>query len=312
MSLPQESPVFTTGAVYVEDRQPGFWSKLAGGIGHVISSAANLAGEALPYVAKAASMYASSYAALPSSPNYMEMANNFDIPTYPSRTVRLSQSQTTPLQEIPDYKPSRIGQDALSGIQHSGHQPAQSMSQWRNQTTRILNELARTKGLPSYEEFHRQNNVVPNIQPRQRGMGMQRFLNDSSSSQLRGYIPEDVYPIQGAQQPRNYADWYQNQGSQPTQPDDALSSLQRLADKRPVPSSKPSQSATVNDLLQQAFANPTAGKPNIVQQAGSGRLTDNRLHQVELNLDNMQARRQINPAQRTQLEMAIKALFANN
>jgi hypothetical protein len=84
-----------------------------------------------------------------------------------------------------------------------------------------LNEIASSRGLPSYEEFHRQNGIAYNVELQQSSLGVERFVQPER--QPGRWVQEDYTQIQRnlahAQKPASYS---QATGTRPTGESPAL------------------------------------------------------------------------------------------
>lgn len=185
----------------------------------------------------------------------------------------------------------------------------------QSQVFHTLNQMARAKGLPSYEQFHRETGVVGKSRPDQSDMGAKRFLAGDAAPQARDFLSEPDAPIQGAQQPVSYVQLLKariQQSSEPRQDFTAKKrpgTLQSSADK---PFQHKPGASQLQQIVQQAFVDPRPGKSDILQQARQGRVAGHRMAQVELNLARIKAQGQITPEQQAHLEIGAKALFSAN
>lgn len=158
------------------------------GAGHVIASA-------LPYVAQAASIYASSRggSSSPSSSN----DNAWDFPSQNnSRILPMSMPETVAPHHILNYKSEPITRNALDKLKQKQEHRQLSVPNWADMQARnqqILNELAAAKGLPNYQQFHQDNGVAYDFQSQSNQLGVDRFLELSPKS--NGFIQEDDWQI---------------------------------------------------------------------------------------------------------------------
>jgi hypothetical protein len=331
-------PVLQGGAVY-EDHRDGFWDKawdVLKGTGHVLK-------EALPDVAQAASIYASS---MGSSGRSDSPAASWDPPNEnKNRTRTLSTPKPVPLQPLTVSQSEPIARNALQRIEQARTQTAApDLRAMQTRSNRILDEIAAAKGLPSYEQFHRDNGVSYEIPPNRRSLGMERFTQ--SSNQSSGFIQEDDGQIQRnlaqagkpvdvntylrRQQERAMAEaqWQSRQAQEALAVEQAETERlkqqmlrmqqQVLAKGQSSPSvGRPLTAHTTKSrqdtLIEQAFREPANPVQDIIEQAnGPERLPESRLNQAELNLDTMLAQGKINAQEYQDLAVAAKAATARN
>jgi hypothetical protein len=208
------------GGVVYEDHRSGFWDK----VGSVLAGAGHIFKEALPYVAQAASIYAS-WLGSSASGRSDSGSLSLDLPGQSSY-----RSQPIPMPEpirprpVPDYKSEPIVRKALARLEQQQARRQPPASDWSGMQARsrsILNEIASSRGLPSYEEFHRQNGIVYNFEPRQSSLGVERYMQPEGQSSR--WIQEDSVQVQRnlthAQKPVSYR---QSTGTRPTGESSAL------------------------------------------------------------------------------------------
>lgn len=224
------SPVLKGQVVYEEHNGSGIWGKL----GSILSGAGHVIASALPYVAQAASIYASSGGG-PSSPSDYNDAS-WDLPNQNNRRIiPIPMPEPIALRSIPDYKSEPIARNALNRLQQQKDFRQPSASNWvelQAQNQQILNELAAAKGLPNYQQFHQNSGVAYDFRPKASQLGVGRFMQQSRQS--NGFIQEDYRQIQdslsSARQPvptglnRNLAQT--NRGG--TRPPDESSALHQM------------------------------------------------------------------------------------
>jgi hypothetical protein len=183
----------------------GFWNKA----GEALKKVGHVVKDALPYVSKAAEALGNSPSAyLPDDDSLLPIDTGLVLTSRSERTSRQRYLNAVPINKY-SSKPlanNRRSQLALPSLPTASPKP--DWHQLQARTARTLNTLAKAKGLPSYEEFHRQQGVPFQNHARQGQLGIQRF-NPSPVSR-RGFIPEDERQIRSdlaqGQEPRSLAD----------------------------------------------------------------------------------------------------------
>jgi len=95
MTSPDDSPVLKGQVVYTPDgASTGFWGKVGG----ILGGLAHYAGEALPYIAQAASAYGNAMSA--SSPSIDTTSDNSTPLTYQPRNVNLPNVAPIPITPV--------------------------------------------------------------------------------------------------------------------------------------------------------------------------------------------------------------------
>lgn len=185
------SPVLKGQVVY-EDHGSSIWGKL----GSILSGAGHVIASALPYVAQAASIYASSRGGSSNTSDYNGVS--WDLPNQNNRrSLAMPIPEPVALRPITDYKSEPIARNALDKIKQQQDYRQPSTPNWADMQARnqqILNELAAVKGLPSYQQFHQDSGVVYDFRPEASQLGVERFIQ--LSHQSNGFIQEDVRQIQ--------------------------------------------------------------------------------------------------------------------
>lgn len=314
------------------DYGPSGWQKAGAAIGNLFKSMGQVAKEALPYLGQAASMYGqimeSTNAGSPYRPTKLNLYEDESVQVGPG----FQPIQTRNLQNV---QLSKLGQSALQKLNQQNTRL--ELQRQATQTSRFLNEVAKIQGLPSYEQFHRDNRVEFNSRANNVA-SMAEFMPPSRQSS--GFVPEDFRQIEGnlayGQRPLSATDQlrmahaseiarqqveaehaYLYERAQSLRAQRQAANLRQWADEQKQQRKtvqKPAGKSNLqpNDpLLEKAFSDPSQSQQNIMTQSVD-RLDESRMGQVELNLDRMQSRGEITPAQRTQLEMGVKALFAHN
>ena len=243
------SPVLKGQVVYEEHGGSGIWGKL----GSILSGAGHVIASALPYVAQAASIYASSRGGSSSTSDYTNAS--WDLPNQDNRRIiPIPMPEPIILRPIPDYKSEPIARNALNELQQQQDYRQLSTSHWaelqaRNQ--QILNELAAAKGLPNYQQFHQENGAVYDLQPTSNSLGVERFMQPFHQSQ--GFIQEDYEQIaqnlSQAQRPVSMKQLIQHQSSVP-HPLNTSASLQPMM-------------APTNETRQQSVTRTQSQQPKL-------------------------------------------------
>jgi hypothetical protein len=185
------SPVLKGQIVY-EDHGSSIWGK----IGSVLSGAGHVLASALPYVAQAASIYASSRGGPSNAFDYNDAS--WDLPNQNNRrSLAMPIPEPIALRPIPDYKSVPIARNALDKLKQQQDYRQPSAPSWvelqaRNQ--QILNELAAAKSLPNYQQFHQNSGVAYDFRPKASQLGAGQLMQQSRQS--NGFIQENVRQIQ--------------------------------------------------------------------------------------------------------------------
>jgi hypothetical protein len=309
----------------------GFWDKvgqIARGLGHI-------AKEALPYLAAATSEFSPSY------PSYGVSAPD-NLPIYENQsTTRTNSIQRLAKRNVIQRDTARpVVTDALARIQQQNQlPPVMRMNQLAANSRRILNHVANSRGLPDYEQFQQEHGSVSTSQPDNARSGIEQYFEAQASQRPRGFIQEDhrqiaenlshaQTPLTPADQLRlQQAELFAHQKEEARQAAIWAQQQQQWAKHKASELRQQTQSQAKEEkllqaqvtksrqdiLLKQAFYDPSNPKQNILEQAnGQARLSETKLNQVELNLDNLLAQGAINPSEYQELAVAAKAAAAQN
>lgn len=273
--VPPPSPVLLHGSVSTTDvggsDSGSIWSKIGSGLSKLGTGLAHLAEDALPYEKKAVTAFANT----PLSPIFTSNFNagddfslSYSRPSIRSIRSNVVQRLATPVIKTPTVN---IGQTVLNRIQSQRSNPLQNVvkiNQMAANSHRILNAVANTQGLPTYQQFHQQNGVVYQSPSSPGNLGIQDYLNNTESQPSPGWIPQQTIPITGTQQPRN-------------------------TEIIPLSSGDPLSSFTLPNmefLPKAEYQNRAEGKINLWQKLQNGQvLSDAEMKQLFHSLDLQQA-----------------------
>lgn len=202
MTSPDGSPVLQGQVVYTPDSSStGFWGK----VGNVLGGLAHYAGEALPYIAQAASADGNAMSA--SSPS-IGLANDNSIPLiYQSSNVSLPRVTPIPITPV-SVNPLRPQAPVrLQSLQTVTQQLNAGINPVRETRINLLNALTQGAGYSTHSQSSSTNAQVSPIQASQGSLLPPQIQNAGNTAPH--WIEEQPYSTQGAQQPVSYARLYQ-------------------------------------------------------------------------------------------------------
>jgi hypothetical protein len=303
MTSPEDSPIYTTGAVYTPSG--GFWGKVAGGLGNIFSGIGHYAGEALPYIAKAVSVYGNAMSASSSSIN-STVGNTGNSMIYQPSNVNLPRVAPIPITPVSVNLPKSLAPVRLQAFQNVTQQLNAGINPVRTTRINLLKALTqRTEYLensqPSATTFH-----VSPIQASNGSLLPPQVQNNRS--QASPWIQEQPYSIQGAQQPVSYAPLYQALARQSS----AIADFTPPQYQRPMRLASPKPQSSLISLS--AISKHSLAGPNkeLLKQAKVSRLSEANFGQVELNLDLLKNAELLSAEHYDPLAMQAKALFGLN
>jgi len=241
-----------------------------------------------------------------------------DLPMQPTSYHPGNQSAPVKYQQIPINLPQPIGQQAAARVEQLQAQASQAEINHTSQKIKnVLNQLALSRGLPTYEEFIRQQQALKYPAPPNPGLlGVAQF--QASQATPAPWIQEKPFPSSVNPAPVQVAP-QQAQTTPPLSPPQNL----LMPNQHDAPSTKAKSMQTTltvqalkteqDALIQQAFRDPHRPGKNIIEQAQEPeRLDERKLGQVELNLAVLKGQSKISAQQAQELAVAAKLAVSQN
>jgi len=202
MTSPNDSSVLQGKVVYTPDGSTtGFWGKA----GSILGGLAYYAGEALPYIAQAASAYGNAMSASSSS---LGIASDNSTPLiYQPSNVNLPGAAPISITPVSINPPKPQAPVRLQALQNLTQQLNAGINPVRETRINLLNALTQGAGYPAHSQSFATNAQVSSIHASQGSLLPPQ--NQNARSQTSHWIQGQPYSLQGAQRPVSYASLYQ-------------------------------------------------------------------------------------------------------